>query len=52
MKFDNILNNFEYEGSSPKAVLPLRFHLFYVWCCSVFKCLNSSTSACPIRLVQ
>ena len=24
----------------PKAVLPLQFHLFYVQCCSVFKCFN------------
>ena len=36
----------------PKAVLLLRFHLFYVWCCSVFKCFNFNTSVCPICLVQ
>ena len=24
----------------PKAVLSLRFHLFYVQCCSLFKCFN------------
>ena len=24
----------------PKVVLSLRFHLFYVWCCSVFKFFN------------
>ena len=28
----------------PKAVLSLRFHLFYVRCCSVFKCFNFNTS--------
>ena len=32
----------------PKAVLSLRFHFFYVWCCSVFKCFNFNTSVCPI----
>ena len=31
-----------------KAVLLLLFHLFYVWCCSVFKCFNFNTSVCPI----
>ena len=31
-----------------KAVLSLRFHLFYVRCCSVFKCFNFNTSMCPI----
>ena len=32
----------------PKAVLLLRFHLFYVWCFSIFKCFNFNTSVCPI----
>ena len=32
----------------PNAVLSLRFHLFYVRCCSVFKCFNFNTSVCPI----
>ena len=36
----------------PKAVLSLRFHLFYVWCCSIFKCFNFNTSVCPSFLVQ
>ena len=36
----------------PKAVLSLRFYLFYVWCCSVFKCFNFNTSVCPVCLVQ
>ena len=36
----------------PKAELSLRFSLFYVWCCSVFKCFNFNTSVCPICLVQ
>ena len=27
---------------SPKAVLSLRFHLFYVWCCSNFKCFHEN----------
>ena len=33
----------------PKAVLSLRFHLFYVRCCSVFKCFNLNTSVCPFN---
>ena len=32
----------------PNAVLSLRFHLFYVRCCSVFKCFHCNTSVCPI----
>ena len=36
----------------PKAILSLGFHLFYVWCCSIFKCFNFNTSVCPIYLVQ
>ena len=28
----------------PKAILFLRFQLFYVWCCSIFKWLNFNTS--------
>ena len=28
----------------PNAVLPLRFRLFYVRCCSIFKCFNFNTS--------
>ena len=35
-----------------KAVPVLLFHLFYVRCCSSFKCFNSSTFACPIYLIQ
>ena len=34
-------------GGRPKAVLSLRSHLCYVWCCSVFKRLNFITSVCP-----
>ena len=29
----------------PKAVLSLRFPLFYVWCCSIFESFNFNTSA-------
>ena len=38
----------------PKAVLSLMFHLFYVRCCSMFKCLNLNfnTSVCPVYLIQ
>ena len=32
----------------PKAVLSLRFHLFYVRSCSVFKHVNFNTSVCSI----
>ena len=32
----------------PRAVLSLRFHLFYVRCCPIFKCFNFNTSVCPI----
>ena len=32
----------------PKAVLSLRFHLFYVQGCSVFKCFYFNTSVCPL----
>ena len=28
----------------PVAVLSLRFHLFYVRCCSVFKCVDFNSS--------
>ena len=34
----------------PKAVLSLRFHLFYVRCCSGFKWFNFNTSVCYIIL--
>ena len=36
----------------PKAVLSLRFHLFYVLCCSIFKCVNFNTSVCPICMIH
>ena len=36
----------------PKAVFSLRFHLFYVWCCSSFKCYNFNASVCPFYLIQ
>ena len=42
-------------GLFPKAVLLLRFHLFYVRCCSNFKYgkrFNLNTSLCPIYLIQ
>ena len=36
----------------PKAVLSLRFHLFYIWCYSIINCFNFNTSVCSICLVQ
>ena len=30
-----------------KEVLSLRFNLFYVRCCSIFKCFYFNTSVCP-----
>ena len=35
-----------------KAVLSLRFHLFYVRCCSLFKCFKFNTSVSLIYFIS